>query len=340
MRLRDNAGVRAVTLKRRMPSFLPISTQQVRPRLVCEVRPGGVVAARADSATGLLSEVAHTALPEGAVVPSVRNANLANRAAVIFALQNTLARVKGSARDVTVVVPDASVRVTLLDFDSLPAKIADAMPVVRFRLAKLLPFSAETAAVSYQVLSQRQGQVQVLAVAMPREVLEEYESAVREAGYEPGSVLPSTLAVAGALSATEPVLLLNMDETALTTAILRRGDVLLHRTLELHMLTETIAGEVTESGEVGVAVVHTVSVEVELQQALTVAAAYFEDLVGVMPREVYLAGSVSLETVNPVAAELGLEVHDVLASADLLATTAGPGVARSMLAALRGATAL
>src|ERR1700678_3396878 len=85
------------------------------------------------------------------------------------------------------VVPDAAVRVLLLDFDTLPAKPAEALPVVRFRLKKLLPFDADDAAVSYQVMASSRGVIQVLAVAMPREVQTDYESVVREAGFEPGA---------------------------------------------------------------------------------------------------------------------------------------------------------
>ena len=60
-------------------------------------------------------------------------------------------------RQTSVVVPDAAVRVLLLDFDSLPAKAAEALPVVRFRLKKLLPFDADDAVVSYQVMSSEKG---------------------------------------------------------------------------------------------------------------------------------------------------------------------------------------
>ena len=69
----------------------------------------------------------------------------------------------------------SAVRVLLLDFDELPAKAAEALPVVRFRLKKLLPFDADDAAVSYQVMATSKVGMQVLAVAMPREVLAEYE---------------------------------------------------------------------------------------------------------------------------------------------------------------------
>src|SRR6266700_2638306 len=99
-----------------------------RPRLAVEVRAEGVVAARAEDATALL----------------------------------------------TVVVPDAAVRVLLLDFDQLPGKAAEALPVVRFRLKKLLPFDADDAVLSYQVMSSGKSGVQVVAVAIPKSVLDEY----------------------------------------------------------------------------------------------------------------------------------------------------------------------
>ncbi len=70
----------------------------------------------------------------------------------------------------------------LLDFDALPSKVAEALPVVRFRLKKLLPFEVEDAVVSYQVMSSTKGLVTVLAVAIPREVLAEYEGVVTRGG--------------------------------------------------------------------------------------------------------------------------------------------------------------
>ncbi|MBS1813886.1 MAG: hypothetical protein JSS87_03315 [Acidobacteria bacterium] len=319
-----------------MPSFLPISTQQRRPRLVCELRSGGIVVGRADELSGLLAQVASAPLMLGSLLPSLRAGNVVARADVVSALRTALGKVSERSRDVTLILPDAAVRVLLLDFDSLPNKVADAMPILRFRLSRLLPFNAETAMVSYQVMGTKQGIVQVLVVATPREVLDEYESVVREAGYEPGSVLPSTLAICGAVHATEPVLIVNADENSITTAIVRRGDVLLHRMLDLYPHVETVAGE----GGEAVLVTTEVDVQLELQQAISVAIAYFEDVIGVAPKEIYAAGSRAGELVSDAALELELQVCDVLAGADLMPTASGVRIERSLLAGLRGATAL
>ena len=91
----------------------------------------------------------------------------------------------------------------LLDFDTLPDKPQEADAVVRFRLKKSLPFDVDQSSVSFD----RQGTsdpVRVIAAVTPRAVLEEYESLVREAGYNPGSVLPSMLAALGAVDAFSP----------------------------------------------------------------------------------------------------------------------------------------
>jgi type IV pilus assembly protein PilM len=216
-----------------------------RPRLAVEIRWGGVVAARADDAsTGVLTAVAKADLPIDAVEPGLRAGNFRVPSDVVAAVRRTLEAVteKGIGREVTLVVPDSTVRVLLLDFDSLPSKPAEALPVVRFRLKKLLPFEADDAAVSYQIMGGKsataKGGLRVVAVAIPREVLAEYEAVVREAGFEPGAVLPSTMAALSGLGddaagASEPALVVNAGPQAVTTAIVSGGTLLLHRSVDM-----------------------------------------------------------------------------------------------------------
>ena len=74
-----------------------------------------------------------------------------NAAAVREAISDALAAVGSRSRDVIVVVPDAAVRIVLLDFEELPERRQDADSVVRFRLKKSLPFEVDDAALSYDV---------------------------------------------------------------------------------------------------------------------------------------------------------------------------------------------
>ncbi|MGI4828431.1 MAG: hypothetical protein ACRYFU_09620 [Janthinobacterium lividum] len=209
-----------------------------RPRLACEISAAGVVAARSTEPGAPLSAVARVNLAEGAVSPSLKPGNIADRVAIIAALRRTLESigVRPNARnaELTLVIPDAAVRVLLLDFDALPNKLSEALPIVRFRLKKLVPFEADDAMISFQVMSSSRTVVRVLAVAIPRDVLTEYESLAREAGFEPGAVLPSTVAALAGLSEGEgAALVVNAHATGVTTAIVRAGILLLHRSVEL-----------------------------------------------------------------------------------------------------------
>lgn len=228
-------------------NLLPKSSG-TRPRIACEIAPEGVSAARAAVGDGPLDSVARIPLPAGAVQPNHKPGNLADRVAVIAAIRRALESIdirggRGAIRsnsrgaDLTLIIPDAAVRVLLLDFDALPTKLTEALPIVRFRLKKLLPFDADDAMISFQIMSSTRNNVRVLAVAIPRDVLREYETAVREAGYEPGSVLPSTLAALASITAGEVSLVVNAGEASVTTAITRAGELLLHRSVDLQPQT-------------------------------------------------------------------------------------------------------
>jgi type IV pilus assembly protein PilM len=365
--------------------FLP-TTLGTRPRLAIEVRAEGVVAARAEDAAALLTAVARADVAAGAVSPGLKAGNIADRAAVVAAIQAALDEVvgkssdRGAGRDVTLIVPDAAVRVLLLDFDQLPSKIAEALPVVRFRLKKLLPFDADTAAVSYQVMASERGSVRVLAIAIPKDVLNEYEAAVTAAGYQPGAVLPSTLAALAGLDVAEvPALVVNAGLGGVTTAIVKSGALLLHRSLDLSANLEEIAVEtpvVEESaapdkswvgqlpdGHEGydrfdaeasmqASVVMTAEARElaaaaslqtesrEVVQAVSVAAAYFEDTLQVLPETLLTAGTMGAERLAGLMAANGLEglrVQEMVDVAVLEAGAATARVPRSWLAGVRGA---
>jgi type IV pilus assembly protein PilM len=279
-------------------------------------------------------------------------------------------------RDVTLVVPDTAARVLLLEFDVLPGKPTEALAVVRFRLKKMLPFDADDAAVSYQAMTTSKSGVQVLAVAMPKEALAEYEGMVREAGFEPGAVLPSTLAaLAGVMEGESPVLVVNAGHKAVTTAIVKAGVLLLHRTVDLGtnprsdldvdaraelsaqleaefgaagyaktemqagVLEQEIAREIEAERESAVATAETA-------QAVSVAAAYFEDTLETAPEVVLATGTLGADGLAAVleGAEVGpVLVREMVDREMLGAGAAGVGapggVPFGWLAGVRGALA-
>ena len=381
-----------------------------RPRLACEVRAEGVVAARAEDASAVLSAVSRVTLEDGVALPHLRTgqagvtvaseaghsaangiiggvgAGAAGRMKLVAAVRSVLEAVVLKTREVTLVVPDSAVRVLLLDFDELPAKAAEALPVVRFRLKKLLPFDADDAAVSYQIMATSRGIVQVIAVAMPREVLEDYENVVREAGFEPGAVLPSTLAALAGLSESEtPLLVVNAGSEGVTTAIVKGNLLLLHRTVDLaaelrgslraddptavsvneqpsDSSIAAIAARLAAAGahapvagaQVPVIAAETVleaSLEApssEVAQAVSVAAAYFEDTLQTLPTVVLSAGPMGADVLIGVLDEAYVGMNTVavqeIVDRQMLgagAASAGQpgGVPLGWLAGVRGALA-
>ncbi|QHS53534.1 hypothetical protein [Edaphobacter sp. 12200R-103] len=333
-----------------------------RPRLAVELRPEGVVAARADDAAGLLTAVAAQPLEPAALAPGLHAGNLMDRPQVIAALRSTLDSVARRAGDrgrpITLVVPDAAVRVLLLDFDALSAKPAEALAVIRFRLKKLLPFDSEHAALSYQVMASDKNSVRVLAVAMPHDVLSEYEDAVAAAGYTAGAVLPSTLAALSSLEEqSDPVLMVNTGHGAVTTAIAHGSVLLLHRFLELaddlplsdepddsvalplDSADARIAAEISIESNV-VASIEAAMAGREISQAVSVAAAYFEDMLRVEPDRILSAGTLTAEALRSILegdSSIPVDVREIVGPEGLAADAATGTIARSWLAGVRGA---
>jgi type IV pilus assembly protein PilM len=256
--------------------IFPSEANALRPRLACEITSAGVVAGRPGVAE---QEVVSGFAPlrPGVLTAGLQSPYFSDRAAVAAALRQALSEISEKGGQVTVVIPDAAVRVLLLDFDVLPSKLSEAVPIIRFRLRKLVPFEVEDAAVSYQIMPGKPDVVRAIVAVSPAAVVAEYESAVREAGYEPGAVLPSTLAALAAISSEEPALVINRNGSSVTTAITRHNELLLHRTLELTQKEWSPEENYLHSAE-------------ELQQSVTVAVAYFEDTLNAPPRQLLSCG--------------------------------------------------
>jgi type IV pilus assembly protein PilM len=288
-----------------------------RPPAAVELTPEGVLAAALPS-SGTAPTAAFVALPAGALAPGIAEANLRKPEVVATALRSALDQVSPRSRSITIVIPDTAARVFVLDFDSLPAKAADALPVLRFRLRKVVPFEVEQSAVSYQVLSQEKHAVKVLATIMPSAILHEYEGAARAAGYEPGAVLPSALAALASTDTSKPILAANLTSTSLTTSIAAGNDLLLYRTLDLPAEPESRLAE--------------------MQRGVAVAAAYYEDRLAARPALLHFAGSADAKEFARAVAETHLSVVELApASAVGALTTMGPIGFAGVAGALAGA---
>jgi type IV pilus assembly protein PilM len=283
-----------------------------KPRVACELTPERVIAARANG--GAVDVVFARTLPAGSLAPGLGSANIANAGAVREAISDALAAVGSHSREVVAVLPDAAIRIVLLDFEELPERRQDAESVVRFRLKKSLPFDADQAALSYDV-RRASGAIKVVAAVAPSAVLEEYETLFHDAGYSPGVVLPSMLAALGPVDAVQPTLVLKVDINTTSVAVVQHEDLLLYRTLENAHGTQLDAAALAD----------------DIYPSLV----FFQDNYGMKVERILLGGLASSDEVGAaLEAQTGARVSDLVSASQV----GQPGnLAPSLLAGVVGA---
>jgi type IV pilus assembly protein PilM len=297
---------------------MPSSNQKVaRPRLACEITPEGIIAARASEKQPRVEVFAGWRLKEGVLAPGLNGPNVLNPEALRTALGGALGTVAGKSRDVIVVLPDVAIRVALLDFEALPAKPDEAEPVIRFRLKKSLPFDVEQAVLAYDV-ARSNGNVRVVAAVSPRTIIEEYETALRDAGYSPGVVLPSSLAALGLIDGERPTLILKVDPTHITITAVERQELRLVRTLDNPHGNNVSAAELAE--------------------AVLPSIVFFEDTFAAKIEKIYVGGVAPLQEVGPLLHEhTGAQVQALAPELTPEQNLSGENVPPAMMAGIVGA---
>jgi type IV pilus assembly protein PilM len=280
--------------------------------LACEITPSRVIAARGNHSRTEVESASARSLSAGSIVPGLTGENVAKPDELRTAVEEVLSIVGSHSKDVIIVVPDSVVRVVLLEFETLPEKQAEADGVIRFRLKKSLPFDVEKAFLSYDVRRTNTGVKVIAAVAQPS-VVQQYEAVFRTAGYEPGVVLPSSLAALGAVDADRPTLVLKVDAQTTTLTIVDQDQLLLFRTLE--------GGAKAVTGE-------------RIAEDVYPSLVFLQDNYGLSVERVLLAGVPSIAEIAPVLEQqTGAKVSDLVDSS----IAPGTGVPRGELAGVVGA---
>jgi len=287
-----------------------------KPKLACEIAADRVLAGRLTDNGGGLEASAAQELAPGSVVPDLVENNLRQRSSVRSGIEEALGSVAGRSKDVIAIVPDAAVRVMLVEFDTLPSDCEEALGVVRFRLKKSLPFDVDKAKVSYHAQKVK-NEVRVVAAVAMSSVIDDYEAAFRDAGFNPGVVLPSTLAAIGAADARKPTLVIKVDAHTTSIAILNEDQLQLFRTLE-NTRGVTITGE-------------------QLAEEVYPSVVFFQDTYHLNIERIYVAGLAESGVAAPaLQAQTGAEVQELVASSQL-GVSSSPPVPRWRMAGVVGA---
>jgi type IV pilus assembly protein PilM len=179
------------------------------------------------------------------------------------------------------VIPDYAVRMAILDFEDFPAGEEERTALIRFRLRKSVPFHIDEAQLSYSIQVNEPKRIEVLAVAVARPILDEYEGLFAAAGYRIGLVTPSSIAALPLWSSAEGGLniVAKSAGSILSVLLLEQGRIRLVRCLDLsNSDDEDAVGREPEPQDVTILAL--------LQQTL----AYAEDQIGQPARRLILCG--------------------------------------------------
>ncbi len=265
--------------------------------LAIEVAPDRVAAARWSRA-GALDGYAVELLPVGALVPSAVEPNVVNSAVVKSAVANVCDRLRARDEDVAMILPDTVIRVFVQHFEEFPRSPAEAVPMLRWKLKKSVPFEADETLISYMRQAPREAGVDVVTALARLRIIREYESLAEGIGLRPGVVLSSSLAAISLLEDEKPTLLARVSGSSLTTAIVRRGVLCGYRCTELPAHGANLTPQM-------------------LLEEIFPVAAYYQDTWQETIQSVRVAGLGSrlAEFIRPLEDEFHCDVRSLLSSA-------------------------
>lgn len=257
------------------------------PEFVFEVAADGIACSAVRTPrTRPPAELQHVSMKPGVLVPSPVKENILDAAAFAEAVRQLTPPAGRGKRRAALILPGNSVRIAVLDFDAFPEKEAERRPLISFRLRKSVPFDIDEAALSY---FPQPGNKVIVAVA-PAGIIEHYEAPFRAAGWHPGLVTVSSLAMLDLLPVTGSIVLAHSSPGVLTLIAISEGIVTIVRSIEI--------------GESG-----TDPLE-EIIAAVYPTLAYIEDQTHARPERLFIAGLASEASIR-LSVELDIPVEPI-----------------------------
>jgi type IV pilus assembly protein PilM len=213
------------------------------PPLAFEVSQDRVAGARF-TRNGSMQACAVEELPQGAIIPSAIETNIGNAMAVVGAIKHICERLDAKDEDAALLVPDPVIRVFVQHFDDFPRGAQEAVPMLRWKLKKSVPFEVDETLLSYMRQAPREEGVDVVTAIARLRIIKEYEGLLEGAGLRPGVVMSSSLAAVSLLDDDKPTLLARVSGTSLTTAIVRDSVLAGYRCTQLPSHVESLTPQV------------------------------------------------------------------------------------------------
>lgn len=201
------------------------------PDLVIEIAPDHVAAARWNARS--LDAASFEALSTGSIMASPLEANVTQPDAVRSALRAVMNRVPIRGTPFALLIPDPVVRVFILPFENLPRGADEALPLLRWRLKKSVPFDMDETVVSWMRQSGREGNLEVVTAVARQRIIREYEEIVESVAGPASIVLSSTLATLPLIEDHGATLLVRMCGKIMTTVIVHGPTLCVYRATEM-----------------------------------------------------------------------------------------------------------
>jgi type IV pilus assembly protein PilM len=213
-----------------VPSLLTRFLNDAPPRYAFEVSEAGV----AGSPTGRPEAIFREIDPGVISVSPVRD-NVLRLEALTDQVKAFAPKGDKKRQPAALILPDYSVRVSVLDFDSFPSDPGEQVSLVRFRLKKSLPFELDSARISYysRPNGRAANSVDVVAAVATLEIVSRYEMPFRSAGFHTGLVTTSTLAALDLVRGSGVYVLAKLSGNVLTLALIANGALRLLRSIGL-----------------------------------------------------------------------------------------------------------
>lgn len=284
-------GIYKSELVRKVTRWLDASPH---PPLALEIAPSRVAGARW-TRTGSLDDYAVEELPEGALLPSAVETNIANLPVVKAAVNKIFAHLRAKDESIALILPDPVIRVFLQHFDQFPRSPQEALPMLRWKLKKSVPFEADETLISYMRQAPQEDGVDIVTALARLRIIREYEALAEGANLHPGVVLNSSLAAVALLEEEKATLLARISGSSLTTAIVREGVLRGYRCTELPARDNALTPEM-------------------LLEEIYPVAAYYQDTwrEGILSVRVAGLGARLSEFVRPLEEEFHCEVRSLM----------------------------
>lgn len=257
--------------------------QDPPPQFAFEIASDGVAMARTDAP----SVVQFAALPDGTMKPNPVSDNVIDPAAYAQAVTKLIPTGLRGRQGTALILPDNSVRVAILDFDTVPEKDEERRALIRFRLRKTLPFDVDTSTVSYTAIAAKR----FLVAVAPNEIIAQYEAPFRALGLHPGLVTVSSVSMLELMPPKVSAIIAKLSAGVLTVTALQSSGILLIRSLDLDPNATDPLDEISDD--------------------LYPTLAYIEDTTGSRPEKLLIAGfgdeSVAVSTRLAIELELPVE---------------------------------